>query len=137
MFQNAEMITASSNAMQPTIKQGSLVFYREVPPENLQIGDIIAYTQGNEYTSIGRIVGVIYTDDGLAFRTKPDSSTWIDFTFTLESDLLGRVTSRVAYLGFLAGLMQGFGGKLLLVSPLVVMLVILFLLNRRELVTGK
>ena len=101
-----------------------------VKPKDLQISDIVLFTTEDEQYSIGRIAGIIYESDELAFRTKSDFNPWLDFGFIKGSEIHGLVIHQIPHIGFIADFSNSFSSKLLLVTPLIAMLSILLLLNR-------
>ena len=132
LLQQGRLMSVSDDNMNPSLSRGSMVLYKEIEPIKLQIEDIIAFERSYEPLQIGRVVGVIYTETGdLLFRTKPDAKTSIDFNFVKESEIRGKVTASLIGIGFIADLSQNFGGKLLLVLLLIVMLGTLCGLNRK------
>ena len=137
LFQNSDTISMSTDTMTPSIPKGSLLMYDSIKPSSLQIGDIVLFTPQDKPYSISRIVGVIYGNDDLIFRTKSDTSTWIDFDFKKESDVQGIITGQIPYVGFIVDLSDSFGGKLLLVTPPIAILAVLIILNRSILLQTK
>lgn len=130
LLQHGKVQSMSSDRMHPSIPKGSLLIYDWIEPRSLQIGDIILFTNQDKSYSVGRIAGVIYENDEPIFRTKSAANTWLDFGFKKESEIHGVVTRQIPHIGFIADYSRSFGGKLLLVTPLIIMLSILFFINR-------
>jgi signal peptidase I len=132
----------STDRMQPSIPQGSLLFFETVEAESLQIGDIVSFIiQDNSSTiniaqdepyEVSRIFGVIDASDELIFRTKSDAYDRLDFEFVKEYEIHGRITDHIPYFGFIVDNSNRFVSKLLLITPLIIIPVIIILLNRHK-----
>lgn len=70
-----------SSSMEPTISAGDVVFVDEVPPDEIEEGDIITYDQqaapwatpDDPHYVTHRVIEVNEHEDGLYFRTKGDA----------------------------------------------------------------
>lgn len=81
-----EMIIAS-DSMRPTLKCGDIVHVRQ--KDELQVGDIIAFTHCNTNITVHRIFG--FTQDNQII-TKGDNNPCVDDYFIYYSDVIGVVT---------------------------------------------
>lgn len=132
LFQHSNMLSMTTDRMHPSIPKGSLLFYQAIEPRSLQINDIILFTTQDKSYSISRIVGAINTKDDLFFRTKSDATSHLDFDFRNQTDIRGIITRQIPYVGYVIDYSKSFAGKLLLVTPLIVLLTVIFILNRHN-----
>lgn len=90
-----------SSSMQPAMPAGALALMVPVAPEEVRVGDIIAFTPpwDPEVTVSHRVVEVI-NDGGLFFHTKGDALEGPDPWIMPAEYVTGRVVFNVPYLGF-------------------------------------
>lgn len=100
-----------SGSMSGTYDRGSIVFDKEVPVADLEVGDSITYqpppNASPEELVTHRIVWIGANEQGeKTFRTKGDANTVADpWTFTLDKPEQAKVAFSVPYVGYLlAGL---------------------------------
>jgi signal peptidase I len=91
-----------SGSMVPTLKVGSLAFERSVPASSVKVGDVITFTDpyvpGRLVTH--RVIRVVKTDHGLAYRTKGDANPVRDpWTIALPGQV-GKVSFSVPLAGY-------------------------------------
>ena len=79
-------VVVLSGSMEPTYKVGSVIYYNKVSKEDLKVGDVITFTQGNDYVShrINNIEGDLY-------ETKGDANKSVDAKKIEYSSIVGRV----------------------------------------------
>lgn len=96
-----------SGSMTGTYDRGSIVFDREVPVSDLEVGDVITYEPPPGASSqkfvTHRIFRVQENAEGeRVFRTKGDANDTADpWTFTLDKPDQARVAFSVPYVGYL------------------------------------
>lgn len=98
-----------SGSMAPTIGAGGTVVVNEVPATTIHDGDIITFQRGEvaeiQQGQAGsnlvthRVVDIVRTDDGLAFRTKGDANEEADRKLVPANALIGRVMFSIPYIG--------------------------------------
>ena len=91
-----------SGSMEPSIPVGGVAVARPVPSPSIRVGDVITfrdpYVAGRVVTH--RVVRVLHTREGLAYRTKGDANPARDpWTIRLPARV-GRVAFRVPYAGY-------------------------------------
>ena len=91
-----------SGSMAPSIRVGAVAFDRAVPSGSVRVGDVITfrdpYVAGRVVTH--RVVKIVHTREGLAYRTKGDANPARDpWTIELPSTV-GRVAFDVPYVGY-------------------------------------
>ncbi len=110
-----------SGSMEPELKAGSLVITRPVEPQEVMVGDIIAFSpQGvtlGENGVIHRVIGIEEASP-LYFKTKGDANDNPDPFMVPARNLVGRIWFKVHYVGYFIGFLRTPGGFLLgLVIP--------------------
>jgi signal peptidase len=86
--------------MEPTIHVGSIVVVRRVNPEDVNVGDIIAFKVG-ESKAIHRVVGKVVGGGSFYFRTKGDANEDPDPWIVKPEDVLGKLYLVIPYYGYL------------------------------------
>jgi signal peptidase len=91
-----------SGSMEPKISVGGLAFVRAIPSKDVRVGDVITFTdpyvKGRLITH--RVVKVLQTPHGLAYRTKGDANPHRDpWTIRLTAQV-GRVSFSVPVAGY-------------------------------------
>jgi signal peptidase I len=96
-------VAVYSGSMRPTIPVGGLAVDRPVPAAEVQVGDVITfndpYVKGRLVTH--RVVQIVTTPDGLAYRTKGDANAARDpWAFRLNGEV-GRMSFSVPFAGYI------------------------------------
>lgn len=110
-----------SGSMEPELKTGSLVITRPVDPQEVVIGDIITFKQrgvtlGDNMIS-HRVIG-IEKNSPLYFQTKGDANDNPDPFMVPARNLVGRISFKANYMGYIAEFLKTTWGFLLgLVIP--------------------
>lgn len=97
-----------SGTAEDHIEVGDLIFVVPAAPEELQVGDIIAFKEGSGLSvTTHRIVKVIEQEDGgLAYTTKGDANNTVDQEQVTEERLVGVYESRIPKVGDFAMFLQ-------------------------------
>ncbi len=94
-----------SGSMETSINVGDIIIVKEVSPENIKIGDIIAFRH-NDYVITHRVINIQNDKDKLLFKTKGDKNTSEDDfnvdTQSLEGVMVKRIPKIGGILMFLA-----------------------------------
>ena len=92
-----------SESMVPTMLIGDAVIMQKVQPEDIKVGDIIAfYPKDDAKTSVSHRVIEIYNNDGkLYFQTKGDNVEHKDPFIVDSKNLIGRAVFKIPYLGYM------------------------------------
>lgn len=93
-----QLFTVRSGSMEPAIPTGSLIFVR--PSAGYVTGDIITVRTGDQKTVTHRIIEVLLTDIGPAYRTKGDNNEEADPVEIQLADIVGKTLLTVPYLGY-------------------------------------
>ena len=88
-----------SGSMESKISVGDLVFVKEVNPNELKVGDIIAFRDSEDIVTTHRIVDIDTKDNGLCFVTKGDANNANDDGIVYPSMVEGKYQTKIAKLG--------------------------------------
>jgi len=92
-----------SGSMEPELKTGSLVVTRPVEPQEIVVGDIIAFSPNGvtlgENEVIHRVIGIEEASP-LYFKTKGDANDNPDPFMVPARNLVGRICFKVHYVGY-------------------------------------
>lgn len=88
-----------SGSMTPEISVGSIVFAKETPFEDFEIGDIVTYKLSDEMMVTHRITEI--DNDKQEFGTKGDANDAVDAEPIVFSRVVGKVAFHVPYLGYM------------------------------------
>lgn len=92
--------------MQPELDIGDIVIVRDVKEEQLKVGDIISYRQGQNVIT-HRVIEILPVGDNKQFRTKGDNNN-VEDNKTIEiNSIEGKVIGKIPYMGNIALILQG------------------------------
>ena len=89
-----------SGSMEPTIPVGSVVIVKKVNPEDVKVGDVIAFEAG-ESATMHRVVEKVVEDGSFYFRTKGDANEDPDPWIVKPEDVRGALLLTIPYYGYL------------------------------------
>ena len=120
-------------SMEPEINAGDLILIEEIPPSDIEVGDIIVFTipqAVREYynypqTIAHRVIAVRESEQGVTFRTKGDNTGEDPFTVRPQ-DIRGQVSKQIPYLGFSLLFFQSQQGVIFLVVALSLLALYLY-----------
>lgn len=119
-----EPLVVLSGSMEPTYKVGSIVYYHEVPEEELQVGDAITYELDDGTFITHRINSI----EDHKYRTKGDANNSVDPVEIEYSSIKGKVANvSIPFMGTV--FVQFLNHHTLIIGILVVILVSEFLLT--------
>ncbi len=108
-----ELFSVRSGSMEPALPTGSLIFVR--PASEYVVGDIITVQTTDEKTVTHRIVEVLSTDMGVAFRTKGDNNEEPDPVDVMPVDVIGKTLVTIPFIGYPVAYAQTQNGFLILI----------------------
>jgi signal peptidase I len=95
-------VAVYSGSMTPTIAVGGLAVDRPIPAKEVRVGDVITFTnpydRGRMVTH--RVIAIIRTAHGLAYRTKGDANPDRDPWTIRLSGQVGRVAFSIPFAGY-------------------------------------
>ncbi|HWT55629.1 MAG TPA: signal peptidase I [Candidatus Microsaccharimonas sp.] len=102
---SVQLMTVQSGSMAPAIRKGDAVFVEPVTTSALRVGDVVSYrSPRNQATIITHRIVRVETDWKLLL-TKGDNTQRVDDPVP-DSAVIGKVTLRLAYLGYLASFLR-------------------------------
>ena len=130
-----EMYTVISGSMEPSIPTGSLVYIKDMEPQDVADGDVIAFYGGHASNAIitHRVVKnrVVMGE----FVTKGDANEKEDMNPIPYMNFLGRVELSIPVVGELAQMLTSMEGKIAagtLIGVAVILQLLASLLDRRR-----
>jgi signal peptidase len=88
-----------SGSMEPRMSPGDAVIVREVPPSEIEEGDIITFQTNSETPTTHRVMDVQETEDGVAYVTKGDANEERDPGMVPADRVVGEVIFVIPFLG--------------------------------------
>lgn len=120
-----------SGSMEPEISVGSLVYISEnIPPEEIQEQDVIAYRRGEQMQVLHRVIQV--DEKKKKFQTKGDANEKADPGMVDFSQYVGKEVFSIPYLGYGADFIQTGGNRFWLGGGIAILLAMDFLWYRKE-----
>ena len=127
----------TGGSMSGTFERGSLVFERQVPVEDLNVGDVITYLppaeSGISELVTHRVISITPNPDvsgGLVFKTKGDANASADpWTFTLADTVQPRVLGWIPLVGWIFIALSAPGIRMLAIGIPAAVIALLFLLD--------
>ena len=114
-----------SGSMEPTIKEGSVLYYKSVDENELKVGDIITFELNGEYIS-HRINGI----ENNLYETKGDANDVADPVKISYNEIKGKDSSfTISYIG---NYIKFVNSNLYLIGVVVIILVLEFLFSNLE-----
>lgn len=104
------LIAIASNSMQPAYSRGDAVIYKKIEPEDVEIGDILAFTKEGRIIT-HRVTKKAHKNNIYVFNTKGDNNEVEDAFTTSEANILGKVTFSFKYIGYPTVIINEIFGK--------------------------
>jgi len=105
------LAVARGQSMQPNIHEGDILIFQGVPPDEIQVGDIIFFEVPMEMRDIlperitHRVIEINQDSKGIFFRTQGDNAP-PDTYEVRSSDILGKNIAIIPYIGMIFILLQ-------------------------------
>ena len=114
-----------SGSMESKINVGDLVFVKEVNPNELKVGDIIAFRDSEDIVTTHRIVDIETKDNELCFVTKGDANNANDDGIVYSNMVEGKYQTKIAKLGnAILFIQEPIGFVVMLMSILIICLLV-------------
>lgn len=118
-----------SGSMEPTYHVGGLVFVQKVDPSDVEVGDSITFTIGNDTVVTHRVIEV--NKEEQSFKTKGDANDNEDGGSVAFNNVKGRALGfTIPYLGFLAVYLNSTSGIIILVTFILIMMLLSFIVDQ-------
>ncbi len=128
-FNKYHIFAVQTDSMDPIIAPGDIVITKEIKPEDVKVGDIMAFYVDITNDSVDDVV-VHYIDDiqsynnELIFKTKPHVSDIQDRWTIEEVDLIGVYQYQVNGLGKILLFMQSWVGRIIILLDIIIISVL-------------
>ena len=112
---NYKIYSVMSGSMVPAIKTGAMVFVK--PADNYQKNDIITFKSGARKLDITthRIIEIEKKDQNTTYITKGDANEETDYDRIDSDKIIGKVVSKINYLGYILGYIKTLPGLILII----------------------
>jgi signal peptidase len=127
-----ELVIIRGGSMSPAIPLGALVDETVVPLDQIQIGDVVSYTEPNNVVVTHRVVGIMTESDGLYFQVQGDANNGPDPDLVPGTAITGVVARSAPFLGFLMYMLTVPTGIASLLCLAITMLMAIWLLEDFE-----
>ncbi len=108
LYISLSMITGSmklfvvlSESMVPVMLIGDAIIVEHTNPEDINVGDIIAFYQGDKKIVSHRVVEIYGSGDDITFQTKGDNVKSKDPFIVKSGDMIGKAIFKIPYIGYL------------------------------------
>lgn len=100
--------TVLSGSMEPTYHVGSIIYVKDIEPQELKEREPVTYTLDGGTVVTHRIIEVIEeeNDNELSFRTKGDANEIADGGLLLAGNVIGKPVFSIPFLGYIASVIQ-------------------------------
>ena len=120
-----------SGSMETEIYAGDLVFVEQTDPATLEVGDIIAFRDADNYVTTHRIINVVNTDKGRCFETKGDNNNVKDSNIVCPDSVEGKYHSKISKIGnVILFIQQPLGFAVMMMSIFIICIFIYLALNK-------
>lgn len=114
-----------SGSMEPTYHTGSLIYVKEVPPEEIEVGDPITFVLDVNLTvATHRVVEI--DEETQHFTTKGDANEFVDAKPVHFNNLIGKPVFTIPKLGYFANYVQNPPGKYIALAAAAILLLLVF-----------
>lgn len=123
-----------SGSMEPAIPVGSIVVVKKVNPEDVKVGDVIAFETG-ESTTMHRVIDKVFEDGSFHFKTKGDANEDPDPWIVNPEDVSGALMLTIPYYGYLlhyAGTPIGFALMVIIPAAIIIASEVMSILRHRK-----
>ena len=118
--------TVLSGSMEPTYHVGSLIYVKEVKPEEVEVGQPITFVL-NEDLAVATHRVVEIDAENQHFYTKGDANEFVDGSPVHFKNLIGVPVFSIPYLGYVATFIQKPPGLYITIAAGAIFLLLLFL----------
>lgn len=92
--------TILSGSMEPAIKTGAMIVRARAAPEEIKLGEVIAFNvEGLDHPVCHRVIEIIKTEEQISFRTKGDANESPDEWVVDADHLIGKIVFNLSWVG--------------------------------------
>lgn len=120
-----QVFSVISGSMEPDYPVGSLIYVKEVDPNDVEVRDVITYVLPNNMPSTHRVVSI--DAENQLFYTKGDANDTEDGAPVHFQNLIGTPIFTIPYLGFVAHYIQNPPGMYVAIAAGAILLILVFI----------
>lgn len=121
-----DVFSVLSGSMEPTYHVGSLIYVKDVPADEIEVGDPITFVMNDDLVvATHRVVEI--DAENQHFYTKGDANDYVDGAPVHFNNLIGKPVFSIPYLGYFSDFIQNPPGTYIAISAGAIMLLLIFL----------
>lgn len=113
-----------SNSMKPVFERGDLIVIGKSKPEQLKVGDIIAFENNNGIEVVHRLVEINEDFSKYYFKTKADANDYRDYWTISGNQVYGKHLFTLKYLGHIFLFLRSKYGIVSIIVSVICILII-------------
>ena len=114
-----------TGSMEPNYPVGSLIFVKEIEPDQLEVGDVITYRLDSDTVVTHRIVEI--DKEAQTVTTKGDANSSNDGSPVPYSEIVGKAHFKIPYLGYVSMNIKTPKGIMAICGVLIAIILLTFL----------
>lgn len=124
-FMGYEEMAVLTGSMEPNYPVGSLIFVKEIDPDQLEVGDVITYRLDSDTVVTHRIVEI--DKEAQTVTTKGDANSSNDGSPVPYSEIVGKAHFKIPYLGYVSMNIKTPKGIMAICGVLIAIILLTFL----------
>ncbi|RHV38187.1 signal peptidase I [Ruminococcus sp. OM05-10BH] len=120
-----EEMAVLTGSMEPNYPVGSLIFVKEIEPDQLEVGDVITYRLNSDTVVTHRIVEI--DKEAQTVTTKGDANSSNDGSPVPYSEIVGKAHFKIPYLGYVSMNIKTPKGIMAICGVLIAIILLTFL----------
>lgn len=124
-FMGYEEMAVLTGSMEPNYPVGSLIFVKEIEPDQLEVGDVITYRLDSDTVVTHRIVEI--DKEVQTVTTKGDANSSNDGSPVPYSEIVGKAHFKIPYLGYVSMNIKTPKGIMAICGVLIAIILLTFL----------
>ena len=120
-----EEMAVLTGSMEPNYPVGSLIFVKEIDPDQLEVGDVITYRLDSDTVVTHRIVEI--DKEAQVITTKGDANSSNDGSPVPYSEIVGKAHFKIPYLGYVSMNIKTPKGIITICGVLIAIVLLTFL----------
>lgn len=120
-----EEMAVLTGSMEPNYPVGSLIFVKEINPDQLEVGDVITYRLDSDTVVTHRIVEI--DKEAQTVTTKGDANSSNDGSPVPYSEIVGKAHFKIPYLGYVSMNIKTPKGIMAICGVLIAIILLTFL----------
>lgn len=120
-----EEMAVLTGSMEPNYPVGSLIFVKEIEPDQLEVGDVITYRLDSDTVVTHRIVEI--DKEAQTVTTKGDANSSNDGSPVPYSKIVGKAHFKIPYLGYVSMNIKTPKGIMAICGVLIAIILLTFL----------